>query len=85
MTYADYAGDLALLSNTTVQTESLLHSLEQVTGDSGLYVNANETKFKTHKGAISTLIGKPLKLIDQFTYLDISISSTESYINIRIS
>ena len=35
-------------------------------------------------GAICTLSGKPLKLIDQFTYLGSNISSAESDVNIRI-
>ena len=35
------------------------------------------------KKIISTLSGKPLKLVDQFTYLGSNISSTESYVYIR--
>ena len=45
-------------------------------------MDANKTEclcFK-QKGAIST--GKPLKLVDQFTYLGSNISSTESDANI---
>ena len=45
MTDADYAYDLVLLTNTTVRAESLLISLEQVTGGISLYVNANKTEF----------------------------------------
>ena len=33
------------------------------------------------EGAISTLIGRPIKLIDRFTYLGNDISSTESDVN----
>ena len=36
------------------------------------------------EGALSTLSGKPLKLVDQLTYLGSNISSTESNINICI-
>ena len=36
------------------------------------------------KGTISTLNGKHLKLVDQFTYLSSNISSTESKVNIHI-
>ena len=36
------------------------------------------------KGAISTQNDKPLKFIDQFTYLGSNISSTESDVNIRL-
>ena len=34
------------------------------------------------EGAISTLSGKPLKLVDQFTYLGNNVSSTESNVHI---
>ena len=33
-------------------------------------------------GVLSQLNGKPLKLVDQFTYLGSNISSTESHVNI---
>ena len=33
------------------------------------------------QGAISTLSGKPMKLLDHFTYLNRNISSTESDVN----
>ena len=36
------------------------------------------------KQLFSLLSSKPLKLIDSFTYLDSSISSTESNVNVRI-
>ena len=35
------------------------------------------------EGAISTLNGNSLKLVDKFTYLGRSISSTESNVNIH--
>ena len=40
-------------------------------------------RFK-QEGTISTFSGKPLKLRDQFTYLDSNISSTERYVKICI-
>ena len=77
MTDAEYAGNLALLSNSPVQSESLLHSLGQVTGGISSNVNSNKTEFIYFKQrAISTLNGKPLKLLNHFTYLGSSISST---------
>ena len=42
MTYANDADDQVLLTNTLVQAETLLHSLEQAAGVICLYVNANE-------------------------------------------
>ena len=34
--------------------------------------------------AVSISSGKPLKLVDKFTYLSSNISSAESYVNIRL-
>ena len=74
--------DITLFINTFIQAESLLHSLEQTAGDTGLHVNANKMKFRcyTWEEAISTLNGGPLKLVDK--YLGSSISSTESDVNL---
>ena len=86
ITDADCADDLVLHSNTPTQAESLLHNLEQAAGCIGLYVNADKTEYMCfkQKGAISTLSGNHLKLVDYFTYLGSSISSTESYANIHL-
>ena len=66
--------------------KSPLHSQEQAAGSIGLYGNANKTELMCFKqeGIISTLNGKPMKLVDYFTYLGSNISSTESNINIYI-
>ena len=87
ITDADYADDLVLLANTLTQAESLLHSLEQVAGGIGLHRNTNKMKYMHFKQeeAISTLSGKLLKLVDKFTYLGSSISSTESDVNICLA
>ena len=52
----------------------------------GRYRNANKTEYMCfkQKGAISTLNGKPLELVDQLTYLGSNISSTESDDNISL-
>ena len=80
---ADYADDIPLLANTPTQAESLLHSLERAAGGIGLYVNENKTEYMcfNQRGDISTLNGGPLKLVDKFTYLESSVSSTENDIN----
>ena len=77
ITDVDYADDRALLANTP--TEPLLHSLEQAAGGIG-YVNADKTEYMcfNQKGDISTLNGGFLKLVDNFTYLRSSVSSTEN-------
>ena len=63
---AKYANDLALLA----QAESLLPSLEQAVGDTGLNMNINKI-----------LSDKPLKSVHQFTHLGSKVSSTESDVN----
>ena len=61
-----------------------LYSLEQAARGIGFYVNTIIIEFMRFKqeGAISILSGKPLKLVDQFTYLNSNISSTETDVNI---
>ena len=85
ITDADYADDIALLANTTNQAETLLHSLERAATGIGLHVNAHKTEYMCYKqtGDISTVDGTSLKLIDKFTYLGSSVSSTEKDIDTR--
>ena len=83
ITDVDYADDIALLANTPNQTETLLHSLEQAAAGIGLHMNANKTEYRCYNktGDISTLDGTSLKLVDKFTYLGSSVSSTEKDID----
>ena len=77
----------AILANTPNRAETLLHSLEQATAGIGLYVNAHKTEYMcfNQTGDISTLDGTSLKLVDKFTYLGSSVSSTEKDINTRLT
>ena len=86
ITDADYADDIALLANTPNQAETLLHSLERTAAGIGLHVNAHKTEYMCYNktGDISTLDGTPLKLVDKFTYLGSSVSSTEKDIHTRL-
>ena len=87
ITDADYADDITLLANTPNQAETLLHSLERAAAGIGLHVNAHKTEFMcfNQKGDISTLDGTSLKLVDKFTYLGSSVSSTEKDIDTRLA
>ena len=80
ITDADYADDIAILANTPNQTETLLNSLEWAVTGIGLLVNAHKTEYMCYNqtGDISTLGGTSLKLVDKFTYLASSVSSTEN-------
>ena len=86
ITDAYYADDIAILTNTPNQAETLLHSLKRATAGMGLYVNAHKTEYTCYNqtGDISTLDRTPLKLVDKFTYIG-SISSTEKDIDMRLT
>ena len=87
ITDADYADDIAILANTPNQAETQQHSLERATVGIGLNVNAHKTEYMcfNQAGDISTLDGTSLKLVDQFTYLGSSVSSTEKDIDTRLT
>ena len=78
---------MAILANTPNQAETLLHSLERAATGIGLHVDAHKTEYMRYNqtGGISTLDGTPLKLVDKFTYLGSSISSTEKDIDTRLT
>ena len=76
ITDADYADDIAILANTPNQAAGI-----------GLHVNAHKTEYScfNQTGDISTLEGTSLKLVDKFTYLGSSVSSTEKDIDTRLT
>ena len=77
----------AILAITPNQAETLLHSLEQAAAGIGLHVNAHKTEYMCFNqiGDISTLDGSSLKLVDKFTYLGSSISSTKKDIDMQLT
>ena len=79
--------DIAILANTPNQAETLLHSLELAAAGIGLHVNAHKTEYMcyNHTCNISTLDGTSLKLVDEFTYVGSSVSSTEKDIDTRLT
>ena len=87
ITDANYADDIALLENIPNQAETLLYSLERAAAGIGLHVNAHKTEYMcfNQAGDISTLDGTSLKLVNKFTYLESSVSSTEKDIDTRLT
>ena len=87
ITDADYADDIAILANTPNQAETLPHSLERAAAGIGRHLNAHKTEYMCYNqtGDISTLDGTSLKLVDKFTYLGNSVSSTEKDIDSRLT
>ena len=61
--------------------------MERAAAGIGLHVNAHKTEYIYYNqtGDISTLDGTSLKLVDKFTYLGSSVSSTETDINTRLT
>ena len=87
ITDTDYADDIELLANALAQAETRLHSLERAAAVIGLHFNAHKTEYMcfNQRGDITTQNGSFLKLIDKFTYLGSSVSSTETDINMRLA
>ena len=87
ITDADYANDIVLLANALAQAETLLHSLEQAAAGIGLHVNTHKTEYMclNQTGDISTQNGSSMKLVDKFTYLGSSVSSTETDIDMWLA
>ena len=87
ITDADYADNIAFLTNTPAQTETRLHRLERPAAGIGLYVDAHKTEYIcfNRRGDISTLNGISLKLMDNFTCIGSSVSSTKTDINTQLA
>ena len=82
----DCTNDITLLVNSPAQAESLVHNLEWIAGGIGLHVNTDKTEYMcfNQRGVISTLNGGLLKLVDKFTDIGSSVSSTENDINMQL-
>ena len=87
ITNTDYADDIAILANTPSQAKTQLHSLEWAATGIGRHVNAHKTEYMcfNQAGDISTLDRTSLKLVDKFTYLGSSVSSTKKDNNMRLT
>ena len=74
---------MCLLANTPNQAETVLHSLERAAAGIGLHANAHKTEYMCYNqtGNVTTLDGASLKLVDKFTNLGSSLSSTEKDID----
>ena len=62
---AGYADDLALMADAIADAQTLLHSLEAASGDTGLYVNAKKTEYMSYNqiGMMHTLSGDDIKSV----------------------
>ena len=87
ITDTDYADVIGILANAPAQAETLRNSLERAAAGIGLHVNAHKMEYTCYNqtGDISTLNASSLKLADKFTYLESSVSSTETDIDTRLT
>ena len=69
-----------LRANIPTQAETLLCSLEWAAAGIDLHVNADKTEYMgfNQRGNISSLKSEPLKVVDKFTHVGSSVSSTET-------
>ena len=87
ITDVDYTDDIALLTNTPAQAELLLHRLERAAAGIGPHTDADKTECMcfNQRRNILTLNSSSLKLVNKFTYLGSSVSSTETDLNTRLA
>ena len=87
ITDADYTDDIALLAKAHTKANTLLHIQERAVIGKGHHVNAHMREYMcfNQRPDISILNGGSLKLVDNFTYLGSSVSSTEKDINTRLT
>ena len=81
LTDTDFADDIALISQSLENAQSLLQSLEQASNCVGLYLNETKTEYinKCHSNndiGIRTLKQKLLKQVEDYNYLGSFISSS---------
>ena len=88
ITDADYADDLAVLADTLKDATTLLHNIEKVAKQIGLYLNADKTEFifenQDASVGMKSLADKNIKQVLDFKYLGNYIASTEHDVNIRL-
>ena len=86
LTDANFADDLALLSDKIGNAEKLLNILETAAASVGLYRNTTKTKFiaANTEGTITVQNGCDLEQVNDFNYLGSKIISSENDILVRI-
>ena len=91
LTDADFADDIALISNCIENAQTLLNSLESAANCVGLYLNNSKTEYMDYTKSnnsidnmiIKTISGYILKRVDDYKYLGSFASSSEKDFNTR--
>ena len=86
LTDADFADDLALLSDKIGNAEKLLKILETAAASVGLYMNTSKTKFiaVNTEETVTAQNGCDIEHVNDFNYLGSKIISSENDIQMRI-
>ena len=86
---ADYADDIAVLTDYLEDAAKVLHNIEQLAQVIVLYVNSEKTEYmclnQDASAGIKSLNGGKVKKVDDFKYLGSYIGTTEQDVNIRIA
>ncbi|KAL5255629.1 hypothetical protein ACHWQZ_G011010 [Mnemiopsis leidyi] len=88
VTILDFADDLALLSNTIQEAQSLLNNLEVAAEKVGLSMNSSKTEFMTinidsDKASIKSKGGHSIEHVDDFKYLGSYLADSKQDFNTR--
>ena len=89
ITDIDYADDLAISTDTIEDAMKLLHKIEEVASQIGLYINSKKTEYiiiniENDTWEIRDSNGNLIKRVNDFKYLGSYIASTERDVEIRI-
>ena len=89
-TDADFADDLALLSNTIDEAQKMLTSLEEAAGAVGLIMNESKTKYMSinlaseeQHATLTSSSGNTIEKVDDFVYLGSWVGSSEHDFTVR--
>ena len=87
ITDADFADDIALLSDNLAGAQALLSSLESAVNCAGLHLNESKTEYMPinvrNNQEIRTLSNNILKCVEDYKYLGSHIQNSEKDFNIR--
>ena len=90
ITDADFADDLALLSDSIKEAQEILSSLEKAASTVGLFMNESKTKYmsmnissKEEETPLMSLSGIAIDKVDDFVYLGSWVANTERDFKVR--
>ena len=91
LTDADFADDIALISNTISDAQTLLNSLESAANCVGLYLNDSKTEYMSYEKSnssidnltVKTISGYILKRTNDYKYLGSFVSFSDEDFNAR--